>query len=60
MNNSINFIGVQLTYKVVLVSDLQQSKSVVHVYIYIYPFLFRFFFYIGYNTVLNGLPCAIK
>ena len=28
-----NFIGVQLTYKVILISGVQQSKSIVHVHI---------------------------
>ena len=47
---NLNFIGVYLTYNVVLVSGVQESESVIfiHTHTYIYPFLFRFFFHIGY------------
>ena len=31
----LNFIGVQLIYNVVLVSDVQQSDSVIHIHIFI-------------------------
>ena len=45
-----NFIGIQLTNGVVVVSGVQQSKSVIHLFISI---LFRFFSRIGYYTVLS-------
>ena len=30
-----NFIGIQLTYKVVLILGIQQSKSLIHIHIYV-------------------------
>ena len=39
-----------------LVSDAQQSYSV----ICIYKFFFRFFPIVGYYKILNILPCAIQ
>ena len=53
----INFIGVEVTYNVVFVSGVQQSKSAI--WIRIYPFFFRFFPHIGYHSVLNRFPQAI-
>ena len=58
---------LQLIYSVALVSDVQQSDSViyayvcvyiymcvcVYIYIYIYIFFFWFFSNIGYNKILN-------
>ena len=41
----LNFTEILLTYKVVLISHIRQSKSL---YIYIYQFLFRFSSHIGY------------
>ena len=50
-----NFIGVQQTYNVVLVSEVQQRNQ-----LYIYPFLFRFFSHIDYYSVLSSFPYAIQ
>ena len=41
-----------------LLSDIQQSDSVVHIYIYI--FFFIFFSILVYYRVLNIVPCAIQ
>ena len=38
----LNFIGIELIYNIVLVSDVQQKDSVMHIYIYIYSFLDSF------------------
>ena len=54
----INYIGVKLTYNVVLVSGVKQSESVF--YIYIYAFYFRFFSHTGYYRVLSRVHCAIQ
>ena len=51
-----NYIGVKLTYNVVLVSGVKQSESV----IYIYAFYFRFFSHTGYYRVLSRVHCAIQ
>ena len=45
-------IEVQLSYNVVLVSDVQQSDS--------YIYFFIFFSIIGYYRILNIVPCAIQ
>ena len=50
-------IGVQLIYKVVLVSGVQQSKPVIH--IHISTPLLRFFSHIGHYWALSRIPCAI-
>ena len=65
-------IEVQLIYKVVLVSGVQQS-DLVHIYIYIYIYacvcvciyiyiyiLFQIFTIIGYYKILNIVPCAMQ
>ena len=39
-----NFIGVSLTHKVVLVSGVQQSKSVISVYIYIHTHMYIYIY----------------
>ena len=54
----LNFIGVQLTYKVVLVSGVQQSKSVIHIHISIHSFSDSF--PTCYYTILSRLLCAIQ
>ena len=46
------FIRVQLIYNIVLVSDVQQSESVIH----IHTFFLRFFSYIGHYRVLSRVP----
>ena len=51
-----NLTEVQWTYKVMLVSGVQQEKSAV----YVYPFLFRLFSHIGYYTILSRFPCAMQ
>ena len=51
-------IGIELIYKVVLVSAVQQSDSVIHIYIHS---LFIFFSIIMvYHKILNILPCALQ
>ena len=52
-----NFIGVQLTYSVVLLSGVQQSQSVLQIHLSI---LFRFFPHIGCYRILSRVPCAIQ
>ena len=47
-------IVVQLIYNVVLFSGLQKSDSVIYIYK-----LSQFFSIIGYNTILNIIPCAV-
>ena len=47
------FIGVELIYKVVLVSGVQQSESVIHIYILIF---FRFFPHLGHYRILSIVP----
>ena len=49
------FIGVELTYSVVLLSGVQQSESVIHIYKSIFK---RFFFHIGHYRVLSRVPCV--
>ena len=49
-----NFVS-RVDLNVVLVSGVQQSKSV----IYIHIFFFRFLSLIGYYKILNIVPCAI-
>ena len=51
-------IEVQLIYKVVLVSSVQQSDSVIYIYVYIYFSIF--FSIIGYYKILSRFPCAIQ
>ena len=46
------FTEVQLIYKVLLVSSIQQSDSIINIY-YIYMFFFRFFSTIEYSKMLN-------
>ena len=56
ITNLLNdFIGVQLIYNVVLLSDVQPSDSNVFVYIY----FFRFFSTVVYYKIVNIVPCAI-
>lgn len=50
----INFIGIQLIQKGVLILSVQQSQ------LYIYLFLFSFFSPIGQYTVLSRFPCAVQ
>ena len=52
----IFLIGVWLIYNVVLVSDIQQSDSV----IYIYLLFFRNFSIIDYFKILNIVLCVIQ
>ena len=47
------FIGVELTYDVVLVSAVQQSESVIHIAILFSPL-------VGYYTLLSRLSWAIQ
>ena len=64
------FIGVQLLYNVVLVSDIQHSESAIYIYIhiytytyiYIYIYIFSFldFLPIGHHRALNRVLCAIQ
>ena len=55
ITNLLNdFIGVQLIYNVVLLSDVQPSDSNVFVYIY----FFRFFSTVVYYKIVNIVPCA--
>ena len=55
--NFFFFVGVQLIYNVVLVSDAQQS--VIQLYVYIYSFFFRFFSHVGYHRILSRVPCVV-
>ena len=48
-------IVVQLIYNVVLFSGLQKSDSVIYIYK-----MSQFFSIIGYNTILNIVPCAVQ
>ena len=41
-----------------LVSNVQQSNSVIHIHTHI--FFFRFFYIIGYYKILSIVPCAIQ
>ena len=50
-------IGVESIYKVVSVSGVQQSSSVIHTLIS--TFFFRFFAHIGYYKVLSRVFCAM-
>ena len=43
-------------YNVVLVSDVQQRDSVVHVHVSI---LFQVLSHIGYYRILRRVPCAV-
>ena len=45
-----------LMYNVVLVSDVQQSDSVIHIHVS----FFRFFSHRGYYRVLSRIPCVIQ
>ena len=58
---ALNFFltEIELIYNVVLVSDVQQSDSVIHIYKYIYSF-YMFFSIIGYYKTLSIVPCAIQ
>ena len=42
---------------VVLVSNVQQNESVIHIHI---TTLLRFFSYIGYYRILSSVSCAIQ
>ena len=52
-------IEVQLIYSVVLVSNRQQSDSIIHTHIHVYIFFFRFFSIIHYYKILSIVPCVI-
>ena len=57
ITNLLNdFIGVQLIYNVVLLSDVQPSDS--NVFVYIYSFS-DFFSIVVYYKIVNTVPCAI-
>ena len=57
ITNLLNdFIGVQLIYNVVLLSDVQPSDS--NVFVYIYSFS-DFFPIVVYYKIVNIVPCAI-
>ena len=46
-----------MVYNVVLVSNVQQNESVIHIHI---AALLRFFSYIGYYRILSSVSCAIQ
>ena len=50
------FIDVKLNYNVVLITDIQQSDSVIH----IYTFFFIFFSIMVYHRIFNVVSCAIQ
>lgn len=52
-----NFIGIWLTYQVVLASGVRKGNQF---YIYIYPLFLRFFSYIDQHRVLGRFLCAIQ
>ena len=58
------FIEVQLIYKAVLISTVQQSDPVIYIYIYIYThtyvYPFLFFSIMVYPRILSIVLCAIQ
>ena len=55
--NLLFYIGLQLIYNVVLVSDVQQR--VVQLYTYMYLCFFKFFSHLDYYRAPSRVPCAI-
>ena len=53
----LTFIGLELTYNVVLVSDVQKSGSVIHIHISI-PFQILFSYRLLQNTEYSFLCCS--
>ena len=49
-------LGAQLINNVVLVSDVQQSDSVIPLHV---PIFFKLFTHLDYCRILNGPPCAL-
>ena len=48
------FIGIELSYNVILVFTVQQTESTIYIYIYMYPLLFLFlFFHISHRRALS-------
>ena len=47
-------------YRVVLVSGIQQSDSVIHIYIFFIYSFFTFSSLIVYYKILSIVPCAIQ
>ena len=56
--NFLFYIGVLLTYNIVLVSSARQSDLAL--YMYIYPFFLKFFSHICYYRILSRVLCAIQ
>ena len=54
---SLSTHRIQLTYNILLVSDGQQSDSVLYAHIHSF---FRFFSLKGNYRVLSRVPCAIQ
>ena len=50
------FIGIYLTYNIVLVSGIQESGSFTHIHMFTF---FRFFSHIGHYSVFSRISCAI-
>ena len=50
------YIGVYMIYNVILISGVSQ----IDLYIYMYLFFFKFLSHIGYQSLLNRVPCAIQ
>ena len=50
------YLGAQLIDNVVLVSDVQQSDSVIPLHV---PIFFKLFTHLDYCRILNGPPCAL-
>ena len=53
----VTFIGVHLTYNVVLVVGVQQSNSVIHITHHLF---FRFFPRISHCRILSRVPCTTQ
>ena len=52
----LTFVDVEFIYKVVIISDGQQSDLSIHRHTH--PFSLRFFSRIGYPRILDRVPCA--
>ena len=52
----LTFVDIEFIYKVVIISDGQQSDLSIH--IHTHPFSLRFFSHIGYHRILDRVPCA--